>query len=81
MQELTMLEALGQVGSGEAGEIFRKFIRGAVMSSFVDVMRRRSRLFAARGIGRWVKSPPIVPGTRQASVFLRGAGSGWNARG
>lgn len=39
MQELTMLEALGQVGSGEAGEIFRKFIRGAVMSSFVDVMQ------------------------------------------
>lgn len=33
-----MLEALGQVGAGEAGAIFRDFIRGAVLSSFVDVM-------------------------------------------
>jgi transposase-like protein len=38
MQEATLLEALGQVGSGEAGAIFREFIRGVVVSSFMDVM-------------------------------------------
>ncbi|MEI9479721.1 MAG: transposase [Deltaproteobacteria bacterium] len=38
MKEATMLEALGQVGDGEAGEIFRGFIREAVRSSFIDVM-------------------------------------------
>ena len=38
MRESTLLGALGQVGSGEAGAIFRGFIRDAVRSSFIDVM-------------------------------------------
>ncbi len=38
MLEGTLLNELGQVGSGEAGAIFREFIRGAVVSSFMDVM-------------------------------------------
>jgi hypothetical protein len=33
-----VLESLGQVGSGEAGAIFREFKQDAVRSSFIDVM-------------------------------------------
>jgi transposase-like protein len=38
MQESTLLEMLSQADEGEAGAIFRGFIRGAVVSSLVDVM-------------------------------------------
>jgi len=38
MREATLLEALDQVGSEEAGAIFRDFIHEAVRSSFIDVM-------------------------------------------
>jgi putative transposase len=38
MKEATLLETLGQVGEGEAGVIFREYIRGAIISSFMDVM-------------------------------------------
>jgi len=40
MKEDTLLDVLGQVGEGEVGAIFRKFIRGAVISSFIDVMTK-----------------------------------------
>jgi len=38
MKEVTLLETLGQVGSHEAGEIFRSFLRETVRTSYVEVM-------------------------------------------
>ena len=39
MKEVTLLGELSQAEEGEAGGIFRDFIRGAVISSFVEVIR------------------------------------------
>jgi len=38
MEKGTLLEALGQVGSNEAGEIFRCFLRDTIRTSYVEVM-------------------------------------------
>lgn len=38
MEELSFLRALGQVSAGEAGEVFRDFLRGSVRQMICDVM-------------------------------------------
>ncbi len=38
MEKGTLLDALGQVASHEAGEIFRSFLRETVRTSYVEVM-------------------------------------------
>ena len=38
MEKGTLLEALGQVGSHEAGAIFRSFLREVIRSSYAEVM-------------------------------------------
>ena len=39
MQETTLLQQLSQAESGEAGAIFRDYLRGAVFTAFLNVMR------------------------------------------
>ena len=52
MMEGTLLKELGQVGSGECGVIFREFIRGAVVSAFVDVISEEVDLLCGPSYGR-----------------------------
>lgn len=38
MEDLTLIETLGQVSSSEAGSIFRNFLRGGVRQMICEVM-------------------------------------------
>ena len=38
MDESSVLETLGQVGSNEAGEVFRELLRGQVRSVIAEIM-------------------------------------------
>ena len=72
MKEATLLGALGQVGSGEAGAIFRGFIHEAVRSSFIDVMLKEVETLCGPSYRPFVGNQPYRSGSAPGVCILDG---------
>lgn len=72
MKEATLLEALGQVGEGKVGEIFREFIRGAVVSSFMDVMAKEVETLCGPSYKPFGGDAPYRSGSAHGICILEG---------
>ena len=72
MQESTVLESLGQVGSGEAGAIFREFIQDAVRSSFIDVMLKEVETLCGPSYRPFAGNPTYRSGSAPGVCILEG---------
>ena len=72
MKEATLLGALGQVGSGEAGAIFRGFIHEAVRSSFIDVMLKEVETLCGPSYRPFAGNQPYRSGSAPGVCILDG---------
>ena len=72
MKEATLLGALGQVGSGEAGAIFRGFIHEAVRSSFIDVMLKEVEMLCGPSYRPFAGNQPYRSGSAPGVCILEG---------
>jgi len=72
MLESTLLEELGQVGSGESGVIFREFIRGAVVSAFVGVISEEVDSLCGSRYGRSGSGTAYRAGSAPGVCILEG---------
>ncbi len=72
MLESTLLEELGQVGSGESGVIFREFIRGAVVSALVDVISEEVDSLCGSRYGRSGSGTAYRAGSAPGVCILEG---------
>ena len=72
MKEATLLGVLGQVGSGEAGAIFRGFIHEAVRSSFIDVMLKEVETLCGPSYRPLAGNQPYRSGSAPGVCILEG---------
>ena len=61
MDEVSVLQLLGQVSGTEAGEVFREFLRGSVRQMICEVMAAEVTELCGEKYSRWIGARPIIP--------------------
>ena len=72
MQEATLLGELSQADESETGSIFREFIRGAMLTTFVDVMLKEVEMLCGPNYHPLGGEAPYRSGTAPGVCILEG---------